>query len=278
MRTPRLAALLLLGLTVFTGCNRPAPPSERDVPYYKAGDEELRLDVYRPPSQGPHPAVITIHGGAWRAGDKSKVAALSHRLAEEGFVCFAINYRLAPRYPFPAQSEDCAHAVEYVRAQAAKYDVDPNRIAAWGESAGGQLALMLGVTGRVSAVVAYFSPSDFRDSASWPLITRPYAKDFFGGNPSETTELRTQASPAACVSPQCCPIMLVHGDRDHMVPVEQSRLMKAALDACNVPNRLIIVPGAGHNLTSVPQQQVDQAYADSLQWLKTHPARSPLTK
>jgi acetyl esterase/lipase len=257
-------------LAVFAGCNRPDPPSEGDVVYTTVGDEQLRLDVYRPPSPGLHPAVITIHGGAWRAGDKSKVAALSHRLAAAGFVCFAINYRLAPEHPCPAQIEDCARAVDYARSHAARYDVDPNRIAAWGESAGGQLALMLGVTGRVNAVVAYFSPSDFRDSASWPLITRPYAKDFFGGSPSETTELRTQASPAACVSAKCCPVLLVHGDRDHMVPVEQSRLMKAALDEQNIPNRLIIVPGAGHNLTKVPQQQVDQVYAQSVQWLKAY--------
>ncbi|MHB8996955.1 MAG: alpha/beta hydrolase fold domain-containing protein [Armatimonadota bacterium] len=270
VKSPRLAILLLLGVAVFAGCNRAAPPSESDVIYGTVADQQLRLDVYRPKSPGLHPAVITIHGGAWRAGDKSKDAALASKLVDAGFVCFAINYRLAPRHPFPAQLEDCQQAVRWVRSHAAEYDVDPERIAAWGESAGGQLALMLGVSARVKAVVAYFSPADFRDSASWPLITRHYAKDFFGGAPSETTDLRTQASPAACVSPQSCPVLLVHGDRDHLVPVAQSRLMKAALDERGIENRLIIVPGAGHNLTSVPQQQVDQAYAESLQWLQAH--------
>ncbi|MEI6500427.1 MAG: alpha/beta hydrolase [Armatimonadota bacterium] len=284
MKILRWCPLLLLGLVVFTGCKRPAPPSERDVIYGTAGDQQLRLDVYRPQSPGPHPAVLTIHGGAWRAGDKSKVAALSRRLAEAGFVCFAINYRLAPRYPFPAQMDDCAQAVGYVRSRAARYDVDPNRIAAWGESAGGQLALLLGVaepnrfalnpkaaqSEQVNAVVAFFSPADFRDSASWPLITRQYARDFFGGQPSETIDLRAQASPAAHVSAQCCPVLLVHGDRDLLVPVEQSRLMKAALDEAGVENRLILVPGAGHNLQGASSAQREALYAEAAQWLTDH--------
>jgi alpha/beta hydrolase fold len=154
-----------------------APVVEKDIVYGKGGEEELRLDLARPAEgKGPFPLVVCIHGGAWRAGIKAAHHPTIRLLAEKGYVAATVQYRLAPKAAFPAQVEDVKCAVRFLRANAKKYDIDPTRVAALGDSAGGHLSLLLGLMdasdglegkgghadqpSKVQAVVNYFGPTD----------------------------------------------------------------------------------------------------------------------
>jgi len=288
--------LLLLILAFVCGCRQqprriapPPPPSaavERDIVYGVAGGQQLLLDVYRCPSPGLHPAVLLIHGGGWYSGDKAESTALGQRLTALGFTCFALNYRLTPAFRHPAQVQDCARAARWVRAHAAGYAVDPARLGAWGDSAGAHLALMLGViqpdgfpdktdpnrrlSARVQCVVDFYGPAEFRSPARWPLVALRAAHSFFGGWPDGRSKLAADASPAAHVTAAASPTLLVHGERDILVPLQQSELMKAALDKAGVENRFITVPGAGHNLQGASAETINETNAIAAQWLKNH--------
>lgn len=280
--------LLPLALLAAAGCGprTPAGVTLRNVAYGTAAGQPLLLDVYQPRTSGPHPAVISIHGGAWRAGDRTMDAAWGQRLAAAGFVCFAVDYRLAPQYTYPAQVQDCARAVRWVRAHAGQYEVLPERIGAIGFSAGAHLALMLGVmqpdefadpedpnrarSGKVQCVVDFYGPADFCDEAQWPVITLRYARDFFGASPTTVPEVCAAASPVTHVTPDDGPVLMVHGDRDPVVPLQQSELLKAALDRAGVANQLLTVPHAGHNLTGIRPAQKATVNAEALQWLCQH--------
>lgn len=264
----------------------PSGSAAREVAYGQPSGQPLLLDVYGCDKPGPHPAVILIHGGGWYAGDKRDCAPVARQLSALGFVCFAVNYRLTPAAHFPAQVQDCARAVRWVRAHAKDYGVDPNRIGAWGESAGGSMALMLGamkpqdfqdpadpnrhLSAQVRCVVDLFGPAEFRRPAQWPVVAMRAAYGYFGGWPDAHAAIRAEASPAAHVWKTSRPVLLVHGDRDKLVPLQQSLLMKAALDQAGVENQLVVVPNAGHNLTGVSPQQRAQIIADAQQWLRDH--------
>ena len=125
-----------------------ATESEFDVRekivYSTVADRELLLDAFVPKDDGLHPAVLVVHGGAWRSGDRKQLRGYANALAKRGFVCFAIDYRLAPKDKFPAQIEDCREAVKWIRANSAVYHVDPGKLGAIGYSAGGHLVCLLG--------------------------------------------------------------------------------------------------------------------------------------
>ncbi len=179
------------------------PASERDVVYTKAGPDELKLDVSRPAgNDGVFPAVLVIHGGAWRAGNKSDVGPIMAEFTKRGYVAVSPQYRFCPKNVFPAQVHDVKAAVRFIKANAKKYHVDPDRIGAIGFSAGGHLALMLGLTAgsdglegdvsagapdsRVKAVVNYFGPTDLA-AKDIPAVSKPLVKDFLGGERSGET-------------------------------------------------------------------------------------------
>lgn len=293
----RASLFLLAGvLALLPGCRgrqaRPLAPDHRDVAYGEAGGRRLLLDVYGCPGAGRHPAALLVHGGGWQTGDKGAEAGVARLLTSRGLVCFAVNYRLAPRHFFPAQVEDCARAVRWLRAHAAEYQVDPQRVGAWGDSAGAHLALMLGAmppggflsaddpnraqSAQVQAVVDLYGPADFRDANAWPLRTLYIARAFFGGGFNSET-VRAQASPTAYVSPRSAPVLLLHGDSDPIVPVQQSQDLKAALDAARVPSQLTIVPGAGHNLDGTPPAELARLLGQAADWLaQTLGARAPV--
>src|SRR5207244_770671 len=139
-----------------------------DVVYTKAGGTELKLDVARPAEgEGPFPVVVAIHGGAWRGGDKAGLRPALAEFARHGYVAVSPQYRFCPKETFPAQVHDVKAAVRWVKTNAKKYRIDPKRIGAMGFSAGGHLALMLGVTvpndGRAGDVAA--GPPDSRTRA-----------------------------------------------------------------------------------------------------------------
>jgi len=204
---------------------------------YGTGDEhKLHLDLYLPKNRTkPTPAIIFIHGGAWRGGQRSDMKFYCVKFAEKGYVTATATYRLTGQAPFPAAVHDVKCAVRWLRANAAKYQVDPKRIAVSGNSAGGHLAMMIGysddpslegrggnnrVSSRVCAVVNFYGPTD---------LTTDFAKqqgvveDFMGGKTFDAApDIYKQASPLFHLTPDDPPTLIFHGTIDSTVPIVQA--------------------------------------------------------
>ena len=235
---------------------------ERDIVYTKAGATELKLDVARPAEgDGPFPAVLVIHGGAWRGGDKGHMGSLLQEFANHGYVAVSPQYRFCPKEVFPAQVHDVKAAVRWLKSNAKTYRVDPERIGAIGFSAGGHLALMLGVTGpsdglegdvaagapdtRLKAVVNYFGPTDLA-AKDIPDVSKPLVRDFLGATAEEKPELAAKASPRTYVSSDDPPILTFQGTRDPLVPFTQAIELAEAMTEKHVPGRVELMVGAQH--------------------------------
>jgi acetyl esterase/lipase len=241
----------------------------RDVVYGTAGGRELKLDIYRPDERpaGAMPVLVWIHGGAWRAGDKRTGGARVVPFAAKGYFCASINYRLTGEAAFPAQVEDCKCAVRYLRAHAAEYGIDPERIGVWGSSAGGHLVAMLGTTGgvgelegeggwaghssRVQAVCDWYGPSDLLAMADQPSNMNhdgPGSPEgaFLGGSVKANPAKARRASPVTYVDADDPPFLIMHGTRDMTVPFGQSEILHAALRDAGVDVTFRPVEGAGH--------------------------------
>lgn len=249
----------------------PALPKDtkklRDVPYVTNGHERQKLDLYLPPgATNPLPLIIWIHGGAWKAGSKENCPALGYLL--QGYAVASINYRLSQHAIFPAQIEDCKAAIRWLRAHAKEHNLNPDRFAAWGSSAGGHLVALLGTTGnvkgfdvgehlefssRVQAVVDFFGPTDFTQMSkhSPPDSMNHDAPDspeslLIGGAIQENKDKATKANPITYVSKDDPPFLIMHGDKDNLVPYRQSELLSDALKEAGVPATFKIIEGAGH--------------------------------
>ncbi len=243
-----------------------------DVEIGKGGDRSLHAEIAQPkePAKTPMPAVLWIHGGGWSAGSHKSNSAMM--LATKGYFTASIEYRLSSEAKWPAQIEDCKLAVRWLRANAKKYNVDPDRIGCWGSSAGGHLVACLGTMGeekqfegkggyggvssRVQAVVDYCGPADFTMKSS--DIQGAGEKDppallgLFGASHTEKPELWKQGSPIVYVKSDAPPFLIVHGDKDRTVPHEQSERLLAALQKAKVSADLITVKGGGHNMQAAP--------------------------
>jgi len=264
-RAPR--ALASLGLLTFgllgAGVADPAAPPaaaapsvvvQRDVLYATADREPLLLDAYLPSEsrrQG-RPAVILIHGGGWRAGDKSAMRDEAQRLASLGWVAFSVDYRLRTPAAFPAEIEDVQAAVVWARTHAVEYDVDRARIAALGASAGGHLAAMLATLGqgpldttsRVRAAVSWSGPmvlGDLVDAAGAGGL----ARDVLPCPPRICPDQWAAASPVTYVDPTDAPIFLANST-DELVPLAQAQAMADRLQAAGVVHQLDVLPGHLH--------------------------------
>jgi acetyl esterase/lipase len=246
----------------------------RDVTYAQpdAKSPGLRAEVYVPGRAGRHPGVLVIHGGAWCVGSRHQLGRAAAELAAHGYTAVAIDYRLAPKYKFPAQLDDCCTAVRWMRENAAKYRIDPERIGAYGYSAGGHLAALLGVSpvengagtasGSVQAVVAGGAPCDFE---TLPAESEMFAF-FLGGTRQAQPDTYRRASPKALVGKGTPPMFLFHGQSDLIVPISSSRQMAAALKQAGVTHELLIVPRIGHVATCYN----DAALAASIKFLDEH--------
>lgn len=152
LRRPAIFGLLILSTIGLLQAQQPPPPlpddvqAELDVEYSRVG-ERVAMDIYRPKATGVYPAVLAIHGGGFRGGNRQSYRALCVKLAQHGYVAATASYRLSPGNQFPAHVEDAKAAVRFLRANAARFALDPARIGATGGSAGGHLVLMLGFTG-----------------------------------------------------------------------------------------------------------------------------------
>lgn len=245
----------------------------RDLAYAPNPHPRQHLDLYLPSGEGPLPLIVWVHGGAFRAGSKEDFVPAE--FLSLGYAIASVNYRLSQHARWPAQIVDCKAAVRWLRARAGDYGLDPERFAAWGPSAGGHLVTMLGVTGhvgafeqgehldvssRVSAVVDYFGPTDFlqmdahrlpegqeHDPADSP------ESELVGGAIQEHPERVASANPINYVTGDAPPFLIVHGDRDPLVPHHQSVLLDEALRAAGVPVQFYTVVGGGHGGFTDPQ-------------------------
>lgn len=218
---------------------------DENVQYGEVQGQKLLLDVYKPDdnSSDPHPAVMLIHGGAWSSFDKSTMRGMGQFLAREGFVAFSVDYRLFhdSENRWPAQLDDVQRAVRWVRSSALKYRVDPAQIGAFGHSAGGQLAALIGMedtrdnsdpalarySSRVQAVVDVSGPTDFTENHD--PDGDAFLSSFFGAAYSKQPEVWRDASPVTHASKSSAPFLIVHGTRDANVPIAQAEELNERL-------------------------------------------------
>jgi acetyl esterase/lipase len=235
---------------------------ELDVVYGQASGEELKLDLYSPNDPpGALPALVLIHGGGWSGGAKEEFRSCARSFAGRGYVAVTVNYRLVPRHRFPAQLQDVKCAVRWLRANGQRYHVDPECIGAMGGSAGGHLALLLGLTqpqdgfegqgghaeqsSKVRAVVDMSGPTDLTWQG-WPASTEKILADFLGGSRRALAATYQAASPVTYVHRGMPPVLILHAMRDTVCPYEQARLLDFALRGAGGTSVLESIPDRGH--------------------------------
>ena len=249
-----------------------------DVPYADTSNPRQRLDLVLPtkPNSKALPAIVYIHGGAWRQGNKRGGRKLVTSFVESGkHVGVSVGYRLSQEAQWPAQIHDCKAAIRWLRGNAETYGIDPKKIAVWGTSAGGHLVAMLGVSAgveglegslgkytkessRVTCVANYFGPSDLLHMDDFPSSITHNAPDspesqLVGGPIQEHPKKSQNASPITHVTKDDAPFLHVHGDQDKLVPFNQSQRLDHALDKVGVPSLLITMKDKGHGRFQNPK-------------------------
>jgi acetyl esterase/lipase len=248
---------------------------ENDLEYARPEGEALLLNLARPKGDGPFPAVLCIHGGGFRAGDRHGYDGLIRKLARNGYAAATIEYRLSPKWQFPAAVHDCKAAVRWLRANAGKYHIEGDRIGTMGGSAGGHLAQFLGVTrgidefegrggnpeqsSRVSCVVNYYGPSDFTKSYGKSVDAAEVLPLFLGGNLEQARRRHIRASPLYWVTPNAAPTLCIHGTQDKYVAFEQAEWLVERLKAAEVEAELLRMEGAGHGFSGEDARRADEA-------------------
>lgn len=233
-----------------------------DLDYVGNDNPRQKLDLYLPenPASEKLPVVCWIHGGGWKNGDKANARKVTGYPADGKYAAASIGYRLSGEAQWPSQIEDCKAAIGFLKTNAEKYGLDPDRIAVWGSSAGGHLVSMLGVDDevQVKCVVDYYGPTELlamnrhgstmdHDSPNSPESL------LIGGAIQENQEKARDASPLHHVTDNDSPVLLVHGTEDPLVPYQQSVVFEKALEEAGVQAILVTVKEAGHGKGFPPQ-------------------------
>lgn len=291
MSPPFRSSVVMLAL--FSGaCSAPAPRSvevpvperqpsvTRDVVYGQQEDGlALTLDVHRPARPNGAGLICVVSGGWQSSVELARIFAQAYPpLNEKGFTVFAVRHRSRPPSPLSSLVADMRRSVRFIRHHAKDYGVEPNRIGVFGNSSGGHLALLLGTTGdagdpsaadpvlreasRVAAVVANYAPTDLaRWATQQPVFT--------------FTDIEAaQFSPIRHVSSSSAPSLIVHGEADTSVPIDQGEMMYAALTRAGVPASFIRIDGAEHGLAGAAPADLERAYAAMIQWFERHLGRT----
>lgn len=223
-----IAALISIALVLFSCTNLSLEKNfeiRKNIVYKKIEGVELTGDLYLPKTHGLRPVVLVLHGGGWakKSGDMEYI---SQSLANEGFVVFNANYRLAPENKFPKAPEDVKDALLWIKNNSELYSIDSKKIATWGYSAGAHLALLAALDGElgVKAIVAGGTPTDL---TVWP--NSKLVIDFLGSQYEENPELWRQASPVNHVTDLSPPVFMYHGEWDTIVAHDQMEKLKLAL-------------------------------------------------
>lgn len=283
MRAMRLTALLLPLFLPALAAGEGKFVIDGDVEYGRAGERSLRLDIVRPAekTERPMPVVCFIHGGGWTGGDKRDGLPLLYPLAQDGYFCVSINYRLTGEAIWPAQIHDCKAAIRFLRANAQKYHIDPEKIGVWGGSAGGHLVAMLGTTGdvaelegncgspgqssRVTCVLNWFGPTDLPRALTDPTVpdwVKGLLDKLVGGPAAQHVDALRAASPVTYVTKDDAPTLTMHGTKDPLVPLSQAKFLDEALKKAGVESTLVIVEGAGHGFGGAEVHSRVRAFFD----------------
>jgi len=268
----QFAAMALLALV-------PAAPSQgagepwrvvAAIEYARVGDQRLMLDLFLPNSPAPQrdgpPLVVWIHGGAWRSGSRKDMPL--GPLVERGYAVASVDYRLSTRARFPAQVHDIKAAIRFLRAKQREYGCDAGRIAVAGNSAGGHLAALVGVTNGhaelegtvgehaaqksdVQAIISLYGMSNLTtilgQSTPHGLGVRvPALQLLLGGQPEEIPQLARLASPVFHVDERDPPLLLIHGDQDNQAPINQSHELQGRYEALKLPHQFVVLHGGKH--------------------------------
>lgn len=263
----------------------PAQSTFADVQDLSYGPHERqKLDVFvATKGQGPRPCAVWLHGGAWAEGDKRfgtyGVSVLANMLRDRGVALVACNYRLAPQHRYPAQLDDAQRVVRWVRAHAADYNIDPQRVAAVGSCAGGHLAAMLAgretreaahdelsrFSSRVNLAVSINGITDLRAGSGVSTVALNIAvRNLLGEDPQRAAELAADASPITFVTRDSAPMLFIVGDQDTLVPNRQSVVMAEALKQSGVASKVVTFEGGRHALGFSAEKVVRDTVIDYL--------------
>ncbi len=280
-----LAFALCAGLisTLHAQKKKNQPPAgtilSKNIKFAEVDGNSLKLDIYRPvtKSEGPLPVVLWIHGGGWLKGSKDNCKAAF--LAQHNFAVVSVGYRLTTVAQWPAQIEDCYAAVRWIRENAKTYGFDPDRVGAWGGSAGAHLAAILGtrpagkesISSRVQAVCDWYGPIDLltmppnvvSETRTKEQVAQSNGAKLLGAAIPNVPKLARDASALYHVSSEDPPFLIIHGSKDPGVPVSQSERFHAELTKAGVNSQLILLPDAGHG---GPEFQTDEVKASVIEF------------
>ena len=260
----QLTIVLAGGLLCQAAADEPMGP-QRDVTYAVVDGSELKLDLYLPPKQ-TQPLIVWVHGGAWRAGSKKDMPLT--KLVAAGYPVASVDYRLSPVAKFPAQIHDIKAAIRYLRGRQAELKIDAKRIVIAGNSAGGHLAALVGVTNghgelegkigdyanqdsSVQAIVSFYGMSNLTSilgqSTPFGLNVRvPALELLLGGQPDDKPELARLASPVFHVDANDPSLLLLHGDQDPQAPINQAHELDGKYQALKLRSQLVVLHGSKH--------------------------------
>ncbi|MGB5631992.1 MAG: alpha/beta hydrolase [Waterburya sp.] len=232
---------------------------QRGVVFASPDGVDLKLNLYQPSVIGKYPAIIILYGGAWQQGTANNDEAFSRYMAGQGYSVIAIDYRHAPQYKFPAQLEDVQTALQYIQDNADQLEVDCDRLAIMGRSAGGHLAKLTAYQPDAipfRAVVSYYGPSNLTEGYNEPpfpnpINTRAILHDFLAGAPLEIPEIYQKASPFSYVRPALPPSLLVYADKDHVVQAKFGDRLHQKLRSVGNPTIFLNIPWAEHAFDAV---------------------------
>ncbi|HEX3800679.1 MAG TPA: alpha/beta hydrolase [Verrucomicrobiae bacterium] len=257
-------AILLFPIVAFTADD--SAHTLRGIEFARVADRSLKLDLHLPAGTPRAPLIVWIHGGAWRGGDRNGVPI--GKLVNEGYAIASVDYRLSTEARFPAQIHDLKAALRFLRAEAAQWKLSADKIVVAGDSAGGHLAALMGVSSgdtnlegtvgthldqssAAQGIMSFYGGSDLTtildQSTPHGLETRVPALDLLlGGQPKNVPEIARQASPVFYVNAHSPPLLLLHGDQDPQMPVNQALEFEGFYEKAHAPVQLVIVHGAGH--------------------------------
>ncbi|HTD66354.1 MAG TPA: alpha/beta hydrolase [Candidatus Limnocylindria bacterium] len=239
------------------------PQIIRDIQYARAGEQSLELDLHLPPGKTRSPLIVWVHGGAWRSGSKSGMPL--GKLVEEGYAIASVDYRLSTQAKFPAQIHDIKAAIRYLRSHGSDWRLSSKKIVVAGDSAGAHLAALVGVSNEhsvlegsigndctqssaVQGIISFYGAANLTTilSQSTPhglSVRVPALELLLGGQPTNVVRL---ASPVFHVDPRDPPLLLLHGDQDPQMPINQSIELRGAYQKAKGFVEFEVVQGAGH--------------------------------
>ena len=261
----RFVSLVLLAAWNWVGTTARAEVI-RDIEYARVGDRKLALDLHRPEGKSHSPLIVWVHGGAWRSGSKQDMPLA--RLVAAGYAVASVDYRLSTEAKFPAQLHDLKAAIRFLRGQGSEWQLPLKKIVSAGDSAGGHLAALLGVSNGlgelegevgndraqssdVQGIISFYGGANLttilKQSTPHGLSVRvPALELLLGGQPDEAPVLARLASPFFHVDKNDPPLLLLHGDQDPQMPVNQALELLGAYQKVKASVQLEIVPGAAH--------------------------------